>query len=641
MTHHAGAQTPPSLTATDRTSNRPADLWQYYMHGCVDSFATPIQFEQLLDPAVDHVKLVDDPIQNPYVQSQEHAVELDGKKQDEITFSKPLPLPDISTLANQTLRLYFWMKGINAGMREDIWKAPNIALILKDAKGKTLKLDDTRLHTVGDFDWHCYYLDVHIHPKTQNIYLQLENKVRGKAHFSHISFELVTPANDFSTNDQQDPITGSCAPNVYKDELPSHVQSNRGTRYPWHFLKGVKAIPAMTGQQYDIVTLDGLAAYFNDHPHTLQPYHRHHSIMYLPGLFYRGSVEKAEDGQLLWPNPDAGWIAQFAKLLLAEQDPKTGYWRTMHGLNMGLTFHYSNMLFRYYSPKRSDRELRTNPSFQIGEKYIPHANNIIDSTLGMQAHTPDGQLAAWSRSAYRFTTTPDADNHKCDFGTTWDAIYLLRIAEHNPQVDAARKAKVYAAIKAAFGYLLNHNILADGTWKLKDSDKYPTRSSYMYGLIEDTHWLEWRIEPTMPTVAVTCDGKTLSAHFTNLQQNSVRVFAVPKGFDISKLDETHMIGILQKSGHVAAQMDPYLGQALIRKAGNAMWGTANQMPDSDDWQYQRYTWWKLRRLSKDMITTTDTKALNLPVLDHSQVDLYITTANWYGEQSEPVLVPWP
>lgn len=637
----ACAQNKLSLTASDRISNRPNDLWKYYMHGCVDHFATPVDLEDLIDSTQSQVTWIDDPIRNPYKQSHGKAILVASKKQDFITLAKPLFTVKNKSDANRKLRVYFWMKGINAGMREDVWKAPNIALIHKDANGKTLKTDGTRLHTVGDFDWHCYYIDTHVHKRTQNIYLQLTNKVRGKAAFTGISYEWVTPQNSFSINDKQDPITGSTAPNVYMDELPSHVQSKRGSRYPWHFLKGVKAIPDMVGQQYDIVTAQGLKHYFQDHPHTLQPYHRHHAIMYLPGMFYKGSVGKAKVGGNLWPDPDPNWIENFAKPFLAEQDPKTGYWRTIHGLNMGLTFHYANMLFRYYSPARSDRERRINSTFQIGLKYIPYANNIIDSTLAMQSHTPDGKLAAWGRSAYRYTQNPDDDDHKCDFGTTWDAIYLLRIAEHNPEVDEQRKAKIYQAIKAAYGYLLKHNVLPEGTWKLRDSHEHPTRSSYMAGLIEDSHWLEWRVDPTMAPPAVRFKNAMLHVDFKDSNHQSVRLFAVPENFDLSQLDETHMIGIIQKTGHLASEMDPYVGVKYIRQAGQAMWGIDTKMPDKSHWRYQRYTYWKLRKIRGDLIVTIDSKPLKLPEIDQTKMDLYVTASNWYGEQSKPLRVVKP
>jgi hypothetical protein len=635
MTLPACAKSTLSLTEKDRTSNRPADLWQYYMHGCVDHFATPVDLSSLADSSL----LSNIAINTPYKQFTGKGITVNGKGEDNVTLDKPI---NIDLRPDQKLRLYVWVKGENAGMREDIWKAPNFGIVLKNAKGKTLRASETRYHTVGNFDWHCYYLDTHIHKNTASIYLKFTNPVRGKATFSAISYEWVNEQNDFSVNDQQDPITGSCAQNVYKDELPSHVQSDRGTRYPWHFLKGVKAIPAMTGQQYDITTQDGLKHYFQDHPHTLQPYHRHHSIMYLPSIYRTGKELKAESvDQTLWPNPYEGWMNDFAQLLLVEQDPKTGYWRTIHGLNMGLTFHYSNMLFRYYSPERADRPLRTN-DLHIGLKYIPHANNIIDTTLMMQAHDDAGNLAAWNRSAYRYTTEPDSDDHNCDFGTTWDAIYLLRIAALNPEVDDVRKAKVYDAIKAAYGYLLKHNIQDDGTWKLKDKDPYPTRSSYMYGLIEDSHWLEWRIDPNIPAPDVKLDGNTIKATFTNPQHNSIRIFAVPADFDISQLDETQMVGIIQNTGHHASNMDPYLGMKAIQAGGKAMWGLDNDMPPADHWKYQRYTYWKTRKISENLLTTTDAKPITLPrELLKPGMKLYVTAANWYGEQSKPVLIPNP
>lgn len=635
MTIPACAQTKLQLTETDRISNRPADLWQYYMHGCVDHFATPVDLENLTDSS----QLSNVTINTPYKHFSGKAITVDGKGKEKITLDKPI---DLDLRPNQKLRLYVWMKGENAGMREDIWKAPNFGIVLKNAKGKTLRSSDTRYHTVGDFDWHCYHLDTHIHKNTAAIYLTFSNVVRGKASFTSISYEWVNKTNDLSVNDQQDPITGSCAPNVYKDELPSHVQSDRGTRYPWAFLKGVNAIGALTGQQYDITTQVGLKHYFQDHPHTLQPYHRHHSIMYLPSLYRNGKDTKADNiDQTLWPNPYDGWIDDFAQLLLEEQDSDTGYWRTIHGLNMGLTFHYANMLFRYYSPQRTDRPLRTN-SLHIGLKYIPHANNIIDTTLMMQAHTDDGKLAAWNRSAYRYTTDPDSDDHNCDFGTTWDAIYLLRIAALNPEVDEQRKAKVYDAIKAAYGYLLKHNIQNDGTWKLKDKDPHPTRSSYMYGLIEDSHWLEWRIDPNITTPTVKRVGNTIHATFTNPEHNSIRIFTVPEGFDLSQLDETHMVGIIQNTGHHPSNMDPYIGMQAIRAGGKAMWGLDNSMPDEDHWRYQRYTYWKIRKLSANLLSTTDAKAITLPTESlKPNMRLYATAANWYGEQSKPFLIPNP
>lgn len=637
----ATAQNTYTPTPDDRISNRPQNLWKYYMHGCVDTFATPVTLDQLIEPQTDKFRFTRETMNNPYKQYTGKIVSVEGWRNNTITFSKPFLVTDAG-MTNRKLRVYFWMKGKNAGMREDVWKAPNIALIFKDDQGKTIKSGHTGFHTVGDFDWHCYYLDAQIHPKTSAIYLQLNNSVRGLAYFSHFSWEWVTQANDFTPNDMQDPVTGSTAPNVYMDELPSHVQSPSGSRYPWHFLKGVSTIPEMTGQKYDIVSLQGLADYFNDHPHTLQPYHRHHSIMYLPGRYYRGSKTQAENGQLLWPDPQPDWIDTFAKLLMAEQDPQTGYWRTMHGLNMGLTFHYANMLFRYYSPRRADRQLRTNPDFQIGLKYIPYANNIIDTTLAMQAHTDEGELAAWNRSAYRYTTDPDgASKQNCDFGTTWDAIYLLRIAEHNPEVDDARKAKVYQAIKAAYGYLLRNNIQPDGAWKLSDTDKYPTSSSYMSGLIEDSHWLEWRIDKSIPSPDVHLKDGLLNATFSHEQHTAIRVFALPKETKLDQLDETHMIGIIQKTGHIAAEMDPYVAVDFIKKAGKAMWGISDEIPDKDDWRYHRYTWWKLRKISKTLIVTTDNHPLKLSDLDVKQYDLYVTAANWYGEQSSPIQIPWP
>jgi len=325
---------------------------------------------------------------------------------------------------------------------------------------------------------------------------------------------------------------------------------------------------------------------------------------------------------------------------LAEQDPDTGYWRTTHGLNMGLTFHYANMLFRHYSPKRFDQPLIRNSNFNIGVEYIPRAKKIIETTLGMQARKPNGELAAWSRSAYRFTTEPDGDDHKCDFGTTWDAIYLMRIACINPEVDDALREQVYQSIKSAFKYILENNILPDGNWLQRETYQYPTRSSYMFHLMEDSHWLEWRMNPaeiSAPSGEIR-DGRLHVAFLP--EQTSIRVFSVPDEFDIADLDETKLIGVIQQTGHIPVEMDPFAGMKLIRDAGNTMWGISISMPDESDTSYNHYINWKIRKLPETLVYTVDSAPLDVSGVGKN-CKIYITACSWYGEQSSAVYIPWP
>ena len=82
----ACAQNNLSLTASDRTTNRPSDLWKYYMHGCVDHFATPVKIDSLIDSTQQsQVNLIEDPISNPYKQSNGKAILVVSKKHDSVT----------------------------------------------------------------------------------------------------------------------------------------------------------------------------------------------------------------------------------------------------------------------------------------------------------------------------------------------------------------------------------------------------------------------------------------------------------------------------------------------------------------------------------------------------------------------------
>ena len=69
------------------------------------------------------------------------------------------------------------------------------------------------------------------------------------------------------------------------------------------------------------------------------------------------------------------------------------------------------------------------------------------------------------------------------------------------------------------------------------------------------------------------------------------------------------------------------------------WGINNDMPAEDHWRYQRYTYWKMRKLSDDLIVTDDNHPITLPATASGEnIAIYATAVNWYGEQSPPVLI---
>lgn len=606
---------------------RPAELWRWYMHGVTDDGASAVRLDTIpeLAPLLDPKTRLD----TPYKKSGEAAVKL--LKPKEVTF--PL-LKDCEAIRGKTIRIFFWLKALKTGYK-DGWHAPNIVVIPRDRDGRNLYAYDSGFHTEGTYPWHCYYVDRFIPKETASLWLKLYTP-NGVAHFTGIGWQPVGPENTYADNYRQDPHSGSLAPNIYYDQMPEHMTRGMATKYRWEWLRGGKI--GLVGQPDDITTKAGFRDYYFNMAKK-RPEHMNHAILYLGSVFRTGQERK------LLPPMDEGWLENFAEILMADQDPSTGYWHDGKALSLGLTFHLCNMHFRRYELQRSDRD-DISSSLALVD-YVPRAREMILQTLKQQSTwtAPDGvtRPAAWSRAAYRYTLTPDDSKDKCYLGSTWDAIYLLRLAARCVD-DPALKAQVYDSVKNAMFYMLHKNVTDEGLWLSSDLDSHPTNPSYIVNIMQDVHYLERKIRPDMPAPEVTCrpsaQGGTEFAGKVPAGADSIRIYIADAATPPEKIDETSLAGIIQRTGHKFYEMDPFIGCDKVRHALNRRYGSSLELPPDSDWRGKRYLPWKFRKLNLPLPFSVDNQPLTLPVKPGGKA-VYASSCNWYGEESPLVRVAAP
>ena len=617
-----------------RKAGRRPELWRHYMHGVVDRYAVPVRWADMLGPEQDRERWLTDahPIRTPLKESDVPVIRC--RRSDSIELSKPIPL-DMDAVRGKKIRLFVWMKGEDVGARNNTWHCPSMVVISKDAAGKVLSSSDSHFKTQRSFPWHCYYTDRFVPEKAAGVYIRLFNKFHGTAYFGTLSWELVTNANTYSADEKQDPHTGSLAKNPLHDPLAYHLQCGFGYRYPWRFVLG-EAI-GMRGHTHDITTKAGLRSYYFEKAKK-HPDEMNHAVLYLQSL-YRNGVKR----ELLPPMED-GWLETFADILVGDQDPETGFWHDGRRLSLGLTFHLCDMHFRYYGIPRADREDLIYPGQDLGLRCVPRAETIIRTALRQQSTWVDEESvrrrAAWNRAAYGYTTEPDTYEQKCYLGSTWDAIYLIRLASRYVGPDL--QEEVYGAVKDAFEYVLRRIVYEDGTFRQHDTDSHPTSGEYMGGIMRDVSWLERRVLEAIPEpdlVAETGkDGVRLTWRTPVGSQNSVRVYAVPEGVAGARVEHSALVGIIHRRGRKVHEMDPFLAVWKIRRAAAERWGGTTDLPPAESWRGRKYLPWKLRQIRYPLARRDDLAPLTLPPHTTKGKVLYASAATWYGEESKPVRI---
>ena len=626
---------------TAREKDRPADLWRYYMHGAVDHFATPIPFEALFD-SPEKAKQWLDPkaiIDTPYKKSDLPAMKLTVNEQKRLCkfyFLKPLPIK-VQEFRKKCLLFYFWAKADDLG-------GFTIRLTFKTSTGETLSNQNVAspnlVFTRGTFPWHCYYGYWFIPQEADTIYLSLEAwGYHGTVWFSNFSWEPKSPDSFLRWNNRQDPLTGSSAPNPDYDEMPE-LLDGVVNGYKWNFLLGKKA--GIKGEPYDISTKSGYRDYYFNRAKKLGGDHLHRAVRDLPNklLF-------AQKYNLLPVPLEEGWFENYKKMLLEDQDTETGFWRTADGVpSLGLTFHLVHANFNYYDIQRPDRKDQINEKDLQGSifKRVPHAEKIVQNLLFLQSSYIDEcgvkRKAAWCHAAYDYTKTPDGYKDKCWLCSTWDAIFLARNASRF--VNKELQTQVYQSVKDAFRYVLHKCVQDDYQFKQHDTDKGPSSGAFMAHIVGDSSYLERKIDIVResPDVTFEAEGEDLTFSWKKKDKGdgiAVRIYIVPAGLKPEEINEKYLIGVIHHTGYKIYEMDPFIATYKIFQASLNRFGDKFRTQPETAFGGNEYVWWKLRMINYPLPYTNDGKPLTLKIKDHKNKDIYVSTINWYGEESVPRL----
>lgn len=630
----ADGSTPADIpwTAQDRKANRDPDLWRYYQHGIVDHFATPFRFEDLLgdDQPAERWLDADQPIANPYRRSAQAAVRCVGS--DSIELARPLPLP-MAALRGRRVRIFFWMKGVDAGARNSTWHCPDAETVIRDGAGRVLAVNPCKIKCQRTFPWHCFSKVLFLSDEAAAVHVRLYNKHHGTAWFSTPAWEAVGGHNSYSKDERQDPYTGSLSENPLHEPLAHHFWHGFASRYPWRFVLG--ATIGMKGHTHDITTKEGLSRYYVEKARH-DPGEMNHGVLHLRTMYYTGR----KNGCL--PPLEAGWLKHLGRIIIDDQDPETGYWHDGRALSLGLTFHMCTGYFKYHGIPRADRPDRLDPSRNLGDGRVPRADRIVRTTLMMQSSYVDAagvrRKAGWNEAAYRYTAEPDAGPERCWLPSTWDAIVLMRLASRYVGDDLRRE--VDASVKAAFRYVLREMVFPDGLWRMKNTDDHVTGGGYMRQIMGDSAWLERRILPGLPQprVAVEIRGRTVTVTWRDPAEghNSLRIYAPAASVDPATIDASHLAGIIHRAGHRVYAMDPLVAVQVIRRSAVARWGGSMDLPPDTNWRGMKYLPWKLRRVPYPLARSDDLEPLAITLKDRGPRRILVSATSWYGEESQPV-----
>lgn len=607
--------------------NEDPERWQHHMHGVLDHDAHPIQLENLSKPKdAGSIKYVEvDPESFP-VSSPSSLTAIVLTRKQRVVIPQALPI-DLSAVRGKKIRLFGWATAESGTRASNSYAAaPNFSLIFFSESGSQLSRTDTfAISTLGAFPWHGYYLDAHVPPDAAAIKLELKAGLSERASFTKFSWKRATES-PLSSNEKQDPYTGSTASNVYYDGMTGQLRYGLGTRHTWLFLKGPRA--GMKGFPFDLTTPAGLKSYF-EYARTDSD-EMNHGLMYFAGLYQRG-----RQAGVLPEGMNETWLENLTKYVIDAQDAGTGYWGSKSApRSMGITFHFIEGLFPARGVDRKSPMPSGRPDTRrLAVTDIPRAKQIVDTTLRMQAADPvdPTRKAGWPRAAYNFTEQPNQGAQRASLAVTGNAIELLRRAE--PFVDGEQKTKIYEAIKAAVLYVLASCVQADGVWRQSDTDKTPTNSWYMERVLDRSHYLEYRQNPSIPKpeVSVSKANGVLTLRWPSPLpgQNSLRVYrwraAEPHDFDPQRL-----IAIAESSNEKKrTQSDPFIMCWRMGQAAQSRWGHG--------WRKDSYIQNRLKLASINQRTSIVSPDASFTIKANDGERIAITAVDVYGEESQEIV----
>ncbi len=323
-------------TAESRKGQRGAPLWQLYMHGVIDFFATPVAWETLLGEGQGAERWLDSSalLLTNIRRSTLSSVKLAAS--ESLALGNPLPLPPSLTSADR-VRIFVWMTAREADGGS---APPALEIAVRDAAGKTLAVHPGPMGVRGTFGWHCFYLDVPLgfavpaaapaaegdlittptaEPALGKLFVRLANPTAGTVWFSTLSWELLgTPGTVYAPEDKQDPATGSLAPFPALDDLATHLLAGQAYAHPWNFFRGeeggARNLPNLTSPE-------AIRTYLAEARRT-DPSGNLGGCVYLGPWLYAAKLRPG----LLDLSPE--WHTAFRETLVSFQDGSTGFWGT-------------------------------------------------------------------------------------------------------------------------------------------------------------------------------------------------------------------------------------------------------------------------------------------------------------------------
>lgn len=603
----------------ERKSDRPTELWRYYMHGVGDFFATP--FEASFKSEL----MVREQIDTPYFKHDAAVVRLEPGT---VIHSEALPI-DLSSLKGKQLRIHYWMRGETVDrtpVRNSYSDAPQLLVVLRDDKGRQLSAITSHNGGVGNFPWHGYYQDTLISPRAASIHLRLRNSKSRQAWFGRFSWELIDESNSYSQNEKQEPETGSLAAFPWYEPINFHLFAKPpGTQHVWNFLRGPSA--GMIGQPYDLTTLEGLRNYYRESV-KVDLDQMNHGIMYFPMRYHQ-----AKDANVL-PKMEDGWLEEVGRLVIADQDPETGYWGTKWlPQSMSVTFHFIDMLFAF-GIDRYDEAAKPDPKRCIAPT-LPHPEQIVKTTFKLQStYEAEGtkKLAAWNQAAYNFTDNPDASRSRCALGTSMNAIRMLRICRSFVKPETQREIDV--SVKAAFRYIMDNCVNSDWLWTQQDIDTVTSKPAYFMNIINFSHYLEKRYDAQVPipelSMEKTPDGIRICWRKWRDGQNSFRFYVTDdtRG-GVDGLKTEMIVAIINRGEKRPTEVDPLIAVRNCVNAGEENWKL------SIPWHSRIVR--EMKALNQQIMVRTASEEVLIPEkLIPQGHSLTATAVDWYGAESAPV-----
>ena len=540
-------------------------------------------------------------------------------------------LSELGAKSGQYIRVFFWAMVDGIDDHQSQWRGtnsygapPQLLIFLLDGSGRKIAQGPERtIAAFGPFPWHCYYQDLWLPQNSAALNFTFKNSWNKKAQFSGFSWQSISEADASEGTDAlQDPVSGSLATNIAYDSWSGHLRK-LGNRYPWRFLQGPTI--GLKGVHHDLTTAQGLVDFFEQEA-LLDEDQLNHGVLYLARTYYKGKTLG-----LLPEHMPEDWDQQLLKLVLSAQDPKTGYWGTRkRPRSMGITFHLVNGLFSFGISREGEAAVPDRDRLLPAAR-LPGADRIVDTTLKMQSRGRDGgrELAGWARSAYNYTGSPDRSESKASLVVTGNAIELLRRSELF--VEPAARAQIYGAIKSAVRYVLDCCLEDDGAWRQSDVDESASSDSYMFRILDKSHYLERkpgrnRPPPVVRLVGENGGGSQFAWQPSPGMPQSLRVYA-PVSDGKEKL-----VAIVETSDASALGSDPYIVVGNIRMAAERRWRSA--------WNPQSFLMKRLSEVAdaeRILLGPGQTRfSLRLPVPSQP---LSFVSADWYGEESSPAELP--